>query len=362
MLKTYGNNLSATTNTTAAILPPSTTISAVKLSNNQDSTNDIFRHISESNRRIYEKLHRDFGTSIISLLKDPDVNEIILNPDSKLWVDRTSTGQNCIDVITTTQAFSIIHAVASLHNFVINQHNPQLEAELPHYQEMQGERFTGQIPPIVTAPCFTIRKKSATIFSLEDYFAAKLVTLEQITVLRQLIKERKNILVCGGPGAGKTTVTNALIIEAVKCDKNQRFLLLEDLPELQCTAANKVAMLTSNNIDMTGLLRTAVRMRPDRILIGEVRGKEALTMLKAWNTGCPGGICTVHANSAIESIQRILDLTMEAGLTVPPTSLVLHTVNAVVSVVRKGNQKGFINEIVKLKEDHNENCAFEKLG
>lgn len=318
-------------------------------------------NVGESNRRLYAKLQHDLGEQIIALLADQDVNEIILNPDGKLWADRASIGQICIGAITKNQAFAILNSVAGLHNFVVNQHHPRLEAELPAYQAMQGERFTAQVPPIVAAPCFTIRKKSNAIYSLDDYVNTQRMTPQQASVLRRLVVERKNILVCGGPGSGKTTVTNALIIEAVRCDENQRFLLLEDLPELQCAAANKVAMLSSDDVNMTSLLRAAMRMRPDRILIGEVRGKEALDMLKAWNTGCPGGICTVHANGAEEAVQRILDLSMEAGLAVPPVSLVQHTVDAIVAITRHNNQKGHIASIVKLKEYLNGKFHFEKL-
>lgn len=321
----------------------------------------MYGNLSESNRRLYEKLQRDLGAPIASFLEDQDINEIILNPDGKLWVDRASAGQACVGAMTKEQAFSVLNSIAGIHNFVVNQHSPRLEAELPYYEPMQGERFTGQVPPIVSAPCFTIRKKSSIIYTIDDYVSSARMTAQQAAVLRALVVGRKNILVCGGPGSGKTTVTNALVVEAVKCDTNQRFLLLEDLPELQCTAPNKVAMLTSDDVDMTGLLRAAMRMRPDRILIGEVRGKEALDMLKAWNTGCPGGICTIHANGAEEAIQRTLDLAMEAGLSVPPISLVQHTVDAVVAVARRGNQKGHVAAIVKLKECCNGKFIFEKL-
>lgn len=321
-----------------------------------NTTND------EGNRRLYEKLYIDLGAEIITFLEDNDVNEIMLNPDGKLWVDKNSKGQSCVGNINKTRIFSIMNSVAGIHNFVVSQHSPRLEAELPFYRAMKGERFTGQIPPIVSAPCFTIRKKTEIIFTLADYVTTNRMTEIQALIIRKLIAKRKNILVCGGPGSGKTTVTNALITEAVKLDENQRFLILEDLPELQCTAQNKVALLTSQDVDMTGLLKAAMRMRPDRILIGEVRGKEALDMLKAWNTGCPGGFCTLHANGAEETIQRILDLAMEAGLAVPPKKLVLHTVDTIISVIRRGNQKGFIHEIVTLLEDKNENFKFNKIG
>jgi P-type conjugative transfer ATPase TrbB len=317
--------------------------------------------ISESQRRLYEKLHHDLGNSINELLGDHDTNEIMVNPDGKMWIDSSTRGLFHLDDLNRDQVFSIINGIAGIHNFVVTQHNPRLEAELPFYKNMRGERFTAQVPPIVSSPSFTIRKKPEIIFTLEDYIKTNRMTKSQADILKDLIQNRKNILISGGPGSGKTTVTNALILEAVNADSNQRFVILEDLPELQCSALNQVSMLTSDTVNMTGLLRAAMRMRPDRILIGEVRGAEALDMLKAWNTGCPGGICTIHANGSEEAIQRISDLAMEAGLTVPPIQLVLHTVDAIISVTRKENQKGFIQDILSLGAYQNGKFMFKKL-
>ena len=316
----------------------------------------------ESQRRLCEKLYHDLGETIVACLKDKKIHEIMLNPDGQLWIDSHEEGLLSIARLPSTQVFSIIHAIAGFHNSVITQHNPQLEARLPFFESMQGQRFIAQVPPIVSAPSFTIRKRSEVIYTLDDYLQSGRITEKQDFVLRDLVQKRKNILISGGPGAGKTALINALILEALRQDDKQRLLILEDLPELQCPSSNKVAMLTSSTVNMTALVRMAMRMRPDRILIGEVRGAEALDMLKAWNTGCPGGICTVHANSAQEAIQRVLDLAMENRLTAPPLQLVAQTIDTIVSINRKGHQKGFIHEILTLGSYQNEQFTFTRLA
>jgi Flp pilus assembly CpaF family ATPase len=183
--------------------------------------------LNESHRRLFEKLHHDLGKEIISALQNKAVNEIMLNPDGGLWVDHSDAGLCQVGSLTTAQGYSIMHAVAGIHNVVVSFDHPRLESELPHFGEMRGERFTGQVPPIVSAPCFTVRKKSERVFTLDDYVGVGRLQKAQAAVLSQLVQARKNILVCGGPGSGKTTVVNALIAEAVQQDKNQRFLLLE---------------------------------------------------------------------------------------------------------------------------------------
>lgn len=317
--------------------------------------------ISESHNRLYQKLYQDLGEDIRCLLSDKTVNEIMVNPDGQLWVDSIDKGLVVCGEVLPSRTLSIIHAVAGLHGFVVTQQQPYLEAELPYFSEMRGERFTAQVPPIVSSPGFTIRKKSSFIFKLEDYVDTGRLTLEQATILRDCVCQRKNMLLCGGPGSGKTTFANALIEQAVVTNKNQRWVVLEDLPELRCSAPNQVSMLTSNNVDMRSLLRAAMRMRPDRILMGEVRGGEALDLLKAWNTGCPGGLCTVHANGAEEAVQRILDLSMETGLTIPPISLLAQTIDVIVFITRKGYHSGFVQEIRALKGVKNGEVQFEKL-
>lgn len=318
--------------------------------------------IDESQKRLYDKLYRDLGPNIIDFLQDKDINEIILNSDASLWVDRVSCGMEQVGLFSRQHALAIINAVAGIYGLIVNAQKPYVEARLPIYKTMRGERFAATIPPVDEAPTFNIRKRSEIVFSLEDYVNSGRMTQKQADTLRQLVTDRQNILVCGGPGSGKTTVTNALIKAAVEADARQRFILLEDTPELQCMALNALKLLTMEHINMDQLLSLSMRRRPDRILVGEVRGAEAHSMLKAWNVGCPGGICTVHANGAVEAIQRILDLSMEAKLTEPPISLVLHTINAVVSVGRRGSEKGFVENIVALRGYENETFKFETLA
>lgn len=311
--------------------------------------------------RLYEAVYLILGDTLRQALKDENVNEVMCNPDGQLWIDHVREGMMMIGQCAPEQTLNIIHQVAGIQHKIIGAESPQLETTLPNYQDLKGERFTAQVPPVVKAPSFSIRKRATQLFTLDDYVQSQRITEKQSEWLRHCVQDRKNILVCGGPGSGKTTVTNALIESAVQHDDKQRFLILEDVPELQCTASNVVLMQTTPQVNLTGLVRTAMRMRPDRILVGEVRGSEAFDLLKAWNTGCPGGMATVHANGAEEAIQRLLDLSQEAGLLHPPYSLVAHTVDVIVFVTRKHHQKGFIQEILTLKGYHHGQFQFEKI-
>lgn len=301
--------------------------------------------LSESNRRLYDKLTRDLGSVIVDALLNPDITEVMLNPDGGLWLESHEKGMYKVGSMSHVQATAIVNTVAGIHNVIVSRDSPHLEAELPVYGAMKGQRLTAQVPPVVVSPSFTIRKRAEKIYNLDEYVNAGLLEPAQISLIRELILSRANMLVCGSPSSGKTTFTNAILAEISNLTPEHRIALLEDLPELQCHAPNVLAMLTSQSSPMVRLIRTCVRSRIDRIFIGEVRGGEVLDMLKAWNTGCPGGVCTTHANGIEEAIQRVVDLSMEAGLVNPPHSLVNHTIDAVIWVVRKDNQKGFVQDI-----------------
>ncbi|WP_295392424.1 P-type conjugative transfer ATPase TrbB [uncultured Thiodictyon sp.] len=225
----------------------------------------------------------------------------------------------------------IIKTVAGYHGKEVTRHKPILEGELP----LDGSRFAGQVPPVVTAPTFAIRKKAVAIFTIDDYVTAGIMTAGQAAILSDAIGAHRNILVIGGTGSGKTTLVNAIINRMVERDPAERVVIIEDTGEIQCAATNFVQYHTSLEVPMTLLLKTTLRMRPDRILVGEVRGPEALDLLMAWNTGHEGGAATLHANSARAGLDRLAMLiSMHPDAPRPIEPLIGDVVHIVVHIAR----------------------------
>jgi type IV secretion system protein VirB11 len=191
-------------------------------------------------------------------------------------------------------AESFIATVASTLRSSVTRESPILECELP----LDGSRFEALIPPVVSAPVFTIRRKASAVFPLDEYEQQRIMTARQRRAIETAVALRHNILVVGGTGTGKTTLANGIIDHIVRASPGHRLVIIEDTPEIQCAAKNAVVMRATDTVDMQRLLKATMRLRPDRIIVGEVRGGEALSLLKAWNTGHPGGVCTVHANYA----------------------------------------------------------------
>ncbi|GAA5098170.1 P-type conjugative transfer ATPase TrbB [Bartonella acomydis] len=282
---------------------------------------------SEQNRRLIEKLRFEFGQQVWDYLNDPTIIEIMLNPDGTLWVEHLGEPKKAVGVMDTQRAEAAMGTVATALGTQITKENPILECELP----MNGSRFEAVIPPIVSAPTFTIRKKATQIFTLDDYVAKNIITPHQKSLLSDAVKNHKNILVVGGTGTGKTTLTNAILKEMTDICPEERFVIIEDTAELQCAAPNTVAFRAVEYIDMTRLLKVTMRMAPDRIIVGEVRDGAALALLKSWNTGHPGGIATVHANDATAGLTRIQQLISEATIA-PMQSLIAETIDVVLSI------------------------------
>ncbi|MGG6430275.1 P-type conjugative transfer ATPase TrbB [Acetobacter pasteurianus] len=278
-------------------------------------------------------LRTAMGPAIAGHLADPGVVEVMLNPDGRLWIDRLSEGMaNTGDVITSADAERIVRLVAHHVGAEVHEGAPRVSAELP-----TGERFEGLLPPVVTAPSFAIRKPAVAVFTLDDYAAAGIMTDAQADFLRYAVSERKNILVVGGTSTGKTTLVNALLAEVAKT--GDRIVLIEDTRELQCTAPNLIALRTREGvITLSDLVRSGLRLRPDRIPIGEVRGAEALDLVKAWGTGHPGGIGTLHAGSVLAALYRLEQLIQEAVVTVP-RAMIAETIDVIAVLSGRGNSR-----------------------
>ena len=281
-------------------------------------------------------LRTAMGPVIAAALADPLVVEIMANPDGVLRLDRLGEGR--VDTgarLEPAEAERIIRLVASHVRAEVHAGAPIVSAELPpHVDGQAGERFEGLLPPVSAAPCFSIRKPAARIHTLMDYVTNGIMRAEVALALSMAVVERKNILVAGGTSSGKTTLANALLAEMASLD--ERVILIEDTRELQCAAPDTVALRTKPGVvTMADLVRSTLRLRPDRIIVGEVRGGEALDMLKAWNTGHPGGIATVHANSARSALYRIEQLVAECVVTVP-RRLIAEAIDMVVFISGRG--------------------------
>ncbi|MGQ3672009.1 P-type conjugative transfer ATPase TrbB [Xanthobacter sp. TB0136] len=276
-------------------------------------------------------LRTALGPAISNLLLDRSIVEVMLNPDGRIWVDRLAEGlEDTGERLTPEDGERIVRLVAHHVGAEVHARSPRVSAELPE----TGERFEGLLPPVVAAPTFAIRKPAVAVFTLDDYVAAGIMAEAQAAALRQAVSARANILVAGGTSTGKTTLTNALLAEVAKTA--DRVVIIEDTRELQCAAPNLVAMRTKDGVaSLSDLVRSSLRLRPDRIPIGEVRGAEALDLLKAWGTGHPGGIGTIHAGSALGALRRLEQLIQEAVVTVP-RAMIAETIDLVAVLSGRG--------------------------
>lgn len=288
----------------------------------------------ETRDRRRNMLRSAMGPAIVQALNEPEVVEILVNPDGCLWLDRHGAGRARVGVVLTPHEVDrIIRLVASYVRLEASPKSPIVSAELPE----TGERFEGILPPVTAAPCFAIRKPTVTAIRLADYVAAGITTPAIAKILADAVLAARNILVAGGTGSGKTTLANALLAEVAALA--ERVITIEDTRELYCTAKDAVALRTKPGVaTLADLVRSTLRLRPDRIVVGEVRGAEALDMLKAWNTGHPGGIATVHANSARAALYRLEHLIQEAVIAVP-RHLIAQAIDVIVFIVGRGSDR-----------------------
>jgi len=288
----------------------------------------------EAQARGARMLRTALGPAIAGWLDDASVGEVMLNPDGRLWLDRLAGGLEDTGLsLSAADGERIIRLVAHHVGAEVHAGAPRVSAELPG----SGERFEGLLPPVVAGPAFAIRRPAVAVFTLGDYVAAGIMSGPEAETLRAAVRARKNVLVAGGTSTGKTTLVNALLVEVAAT--GDRVVLIEDTRELQCAAPNLVALRTKDGAaSLTDLVRSALRLRPDRIPIGEVRGGEALDPIKAWGTGHPGGVGTLHAGSALGALRRLEQLVQEAVVTVP-RALIAETIDVIAVLTGRGSAR-----------------------
>jgi P-type conjugative transfer ATPase TrbB len=286
---------------------------------------------AERSRRM---LRSALGPQVCRWLDDDNVAEVMLNPDGRLWLDRLDIGLFPTEArMEADDAERVIRLAAHSAAAEVHRGRPRVSAELPG----GGERFEGLLPPVVKAPAFSVRKPARRIWRLADYVASGVMTALQAETLAQAVAARRTVLVAGAAASGKTTLVNALLAEMELA--GDRLVIIEDVRELRCAAENLVALRTwEDAVSLRELVRSALRLRPDRIVVGEVRGAEALDLLKAWGTGHPGGVGTLHAGSAHGALLRLEQLVQEA-VEIPPRGLIAETVDLVAVLDGRGSRR-----------------------
>lgn len=296
-----------------------------------------------SHPRLVRKLQDALGDQLCVALDDASVVEIMLNPDGRLFIERLGHGVAPAGAMSSAAAEVVIGSVAHALQSQADDERPIVSGELP----IGGHRFEGLLPPVVSSPAFTIRRRASRLIPLSDYVTLKVMTEAQASAIRSAIDARMNIVISGGTGSGKTTLANAIIAEIVSAAPDDRMVILEDTAEIQCAAENAVSLHTSDTIDMARLLKSTMRLRPDRIIVGEVRDGAALTLLKAWNTGHPGGVTTIHSNTAMSALRRLEQLTAEASQQ-PMQEVIGEAVDLVVSIERTGKGRR-VREVIHIE-------------
>lgn len=293
--------------------------------------------------RLTESVRSALGPTICAALDDPTVVEIMVNPDGRVYIERMGSSTVYAGTMAAENSELVIGAVAHLLSSVVTTARPIISGKLP----IGGHRFEGLIPPAVARAAFTIRKRAPFAISLAQYVEQAIMTDRQAEILRGAIRARQNIVVAGGTGSGKTTLCNALLGELVALAPHDRLVILEDTPEIQSAAENHVCLNTTDTVDMSQLLKTTLRLRPDRIIVGEVRDGAALTLLKAWNTGHPGGVTTLHANSARTALIRLEQLVAEVSVQTM-RSVIGEAVDLVIAIERAPEGRR-VSEIIEVK-------------
>jgi pilus assembly protein CpaF len=320
---------------------------------------DSLLNRAERERLIDEVLDETFGLGPLeSLLKDPTINDILINGPKHVYVERRGKMEKtAVTFRDNDHLMKIIDRIISRVGRRVDETCPMVDSRMA-----DGSRFNAIIPPLaLDGACVSIRRFGANPLKLEDLLRFKAFTPEMVMLLEGAIKARLNILISGGTGSGKTTLLNTLSTFIPNTD---RIVTIEDAAELQLQQDHVVRLETrpaniegKGAITATDLVRNALRMRPERIVIGECRGAEALDMLQAMNTGHEGSLTTVHANTPRDAIARLETMIMMAGFELPLKAMRAQIASAVDLIVQSARLMGgsrkitHITEVVGMEQD-----------
>ena len=279
--------------------------------------------LRDRERLAEEILHEVYGLGPIEpLMRDPDISDILVNTSRQVYIERLGKLEPTPVIFRDDQhLMQIIDRIVSKVGRRIDESSPMVDARLP-----DGSRVNAVIPPLaLDGPLLSIRRFGRSALTVEDMMRLGTLTPEMGAVLRAMVRSRLNILVSGGTGSGKTTLLNCL---SSFIPDQERIVTIEDSAELQLQQPHVCRLETRPpNIEGRGevtqrdLVRNSLRMRPDRIIVGEVRGGESLDMLQAMNTGHDGSISTIHANTPRDSISRLEMMMQMAGFSVPTRAM-----------------------------------------
>jgi type IV secretion system protein VirB11 len=297
--------------------------------------------MTETEARLLRNLEHNFGPAVMDSIRDQDVTDVMLNPDGRLWIQKHGEMVQAGE-IDRARAMQIVSLVGSSLNVTVREEAPIVRGVVPVY----GHRFEGMIPPAVDAPAFAIRKKAVRVFSLEDYVSHGIMTEAVYRAVDDAIVNYRNMLVIGGTGSGKTTLVNGIIERMSRLRAQDRLAIIEDAAELQSQSPNVVFLRSSLHVSTRHLVEACMRLNPTRILFGEVINGAALDLLKSWNTGHPGGLSTIHANSAEGGLFRLQSLISEVSVT-PMHELIGEAVDLCIFIKSQGKSRR-ITQVAKV--------------
>lgn len=305
---------------------------------------------------IQNVIHRITGLGVIqNLIENKEVSEIMVNGKDSIFIEKNGCiEKTSLKFSTEEDLIRVINKIVSRIGRRIDESSPLVDARLP-----DGSRVNAIIPPLsLSGPTLTIRKFPEIPMTMERLLEFGSLTKEMAEFLYTAIQDKKNIVISGGTGSGKTSLLNAC---ANLIPEGERVITIEDAAEIQLTLPHLIRLESrAANIEGKGaipirtLLKNALRMRPDRIIVGEIRGAEALDMLQAMNTGHDGSLTTVHANAPLEALYRTETMVLMANLDLPLPAIrnqIIASIDIIIQQKREINGKRHVTHISELKKD-----------